>query len=507
MGRRRLVDAPAPRETPTGPRGPVDPGEKVVIPHDPVNEGAILAAVLADQRLLDQLLRRLLPDHFLVRENREAWAALGEVRRRGLDFDYPSVRAISGDAVADYLEGVELAGMPAGNIEWHVQNLLWDAARVAAARGPVPAFLEALRDPKAEPARVRSLSRQISGAFDGYEERKYLHDPDRLVRDQMLEIEQRVAGHATYPFGLPGLDFFDPVERGRRRMIPGTAPGEVTVITSVSGGGKSTTAANVALGLAFPEGVDSDAPGRKVCYGAWEMRGGTTLELIACISLGWSRTDLTDPGGASPDAPINTHEGRVLLQDRMRRIAERIRFMAMPFKRVAGEKPSNERNLDLLQGYIADSGCEVFIADLWKRCLRDASPEAEEDALIRQQAMVEELRIHAILLQQQRLKDIEMRPDKRPTREGIKGSGAWVEIADNIIAPHRPALWKRMDDDKIEIFVLKQRKGKWPLGIEFDWDADRGSISGGRPIEYDRLGEGTEFESKFLSQGGRRRTS
>lgn len=496
---------------PTGPRGPVaDPGEKVVIPHDPVNEVAVLSAALRDQDVLDGLLRRILPDHFLARENREAWVALGEVRRRQLKADDAAVRAVAGDAVAQYLVEVISGVEPAENLEWHVQNLLWDSARATAARGPVPAFLEALRDPRAEPERVRSLARQVSTAFEGYEDRLHLHDPDRLVREQMLEIEQRVAGHATYPFGLPGLDFYDPAG-GRRRMIPGAAPGEVTVVTSTSGGGKSTLTANLALGLAFPEGIESDAPGRKICYGAWEMRGGTTLELIACISLGWSRTDLTDPGGAALDAPINTHEGRVLLQERMARIASRIRFMGMPFKRRSGEKASNERNLDLLQGYIADTGCDVFIADLWKRCLRDASPEAEEDALIRQQAMVEELRIHAILLQQQRLKDIEMRPDKRPTREGIKGSAAWVEVADNIIAPHRPALWKRIDDDKIEIFILKQRKGKWPLGIEFDWDADRGLISGGRPIEYDRPGEATEYDGDFLNQrhprGPRRRVS
>jgi len=191
----------------------------------------------------------------------------------------------------------------------------------------------------------------------------------------------------------------------------------------------------------------------------------------------------------------------------MERIAERIAFLAMPFRRKSGEKPNNDRNLDILHGYIADSGCEVFIADLWKRLLRDASPEAEEDALIRQQSMAEETRTHGILLQQQRLKDVEQREDKRPTREGIKGSGAWIEVPDTIIGVHRPALWKRMDDNKLEGIVLKQRYGKWPLAVEFDWDAERGSITGGRPIDYDRPGEVTELDSDFLGQrrGGRKR--
>lgn len=494
---RRRIDKP--EET-----APRDPGERVVIPHDPVNEAAVIGAALCDVEKLDELLRKLLPDHFLARENREAWAALGELRRRGLNLDDSSLRAIAGDQIADYLAAIHNDGPRVENVGWHVGNLFWDSARASAARGPVPAFLEALRDPKAEPERVRSLARQVSGAFDGYEDRKYLHDPKRIVQEQMLEIEQRVGGHAAYSYGIPGLDFFDPAG-GRRRCIPGTAPGQITVLTGVSGGGKSTMVANMALGMAFPEGIDSDATGRRVVYGAWEMRGGMTLELLACLSLGWSRSDLMEGLGE-----VATHEGRVLLEERMHRIASRVRFMGMPFRRKPGEKPSNERNLDLLQGYIADSGAEVFIADLWKRCLRDASPEGEEDALIRQQAMVEDLRVHAILLQQQRLKDVEMREDKRPTREGIKGSGAWIEVADTIIAPHRPALWKRMDDNKLEAIILKQRYGKWPLAIEFEWDADRGSITGGRSIEYDRPGEATEFDGDFLNQrprGPRRRVS
>lgn len=480
-------------------------GEKVVIPHDPVNEIAVIAAAIGDQAILDKLLRRILPDHFIAREAREAWAALGEIRRRGLAVDRASLSATAGESVAAFLVEVTRTAPP-GNVDWHVSNLLWDSARATAARGPVPSFLEALRDPKAEPERVRSLARQVALSFEGHEDRRYLHDPAQLVREQMLEIEARVGGHASFPYGLPGLDWFDPDLSGigtKRRMIPGSAPGQVTVLTAISGGGKSTVAANMAIGMAFPEGVESDAPGRKVLYGAWEMRGGMTLELLACISLGWSRSELMSGIG-----PVASHEGRVLLSERMERIAQRIRFLGMPFRRKTGEKASNERNLDLLQGYIADSGCEVFFADLWKRCLRDTSPEAEEDALVRQQAMAEDLRIHAVLLQQQRMKDIEQREDKRPTREGIKGSGAWVEIADTIIAPHRPALFKRMDDNRLEVLVLKQRYGKWPLAVEFEWDAEQGSVLGGCPIEYDRPGEASELDSDFLRTGpkiGRRK--
>jgi replicative DNA helicase len=481
--------------------------EAATVPVDPVNEVALLARAISDQSVLDLLLRRLQPDHWQVREHREAWVVLGEVRRKGLAVDYAAIRATGGDAVAEYLTTVEMNADSAANVDWHVGNLLWDYARATAARGPVTAFLEALKDPKAEPGRVRSFARQIAMALEGHEDRKHLLDSRALVRDHMMEIEARVAGRACYSYGIPGLDYFDPELRGRRRMTPGPAPGQFTVLTGMSGGGKSTMAANMALGMAFPEGVDSDAPGRRVLYCAWEMSGGMTSELIACVSLGWSRSDLVDPDGAAPGAPIHTQEGRLALQTRMERIGERIKFLSMPFRRRPGEKPSNEKNLDVLQGYIADAGCDVVIADLWKRALRDTSPDEEEDALVRQQAMVEDLKVHMIALQQQRLKDVEQRPDKRPTREGIKGSGAWVEVADTIIGVHRPALWKRMTDDTLEAIVLKQRYGRWPLAAEFEWDADRGSIKGGRHVEYERPGEANEMDGDFLGQkpAGRRK--
>jgi hypothetical protein len=477
---------------------PKQEAPKVQLPHDSANESVIVAAafLFPSGRAL---LSRLVPDHFQQREHRELWQIFQEAEKRKLVLDIALIERLGSGDLARYLgELAELRPAEPQNIAYHVQNVLWDHARVSAARGPIPAFIEALRDPKAEPERVRGLARAIGQAFDGYEDRRYLLEPDALVRDQMKEVESRILGRSCFPYGIRGLDMFESQDAATKagsktmqRMIPGSAPGQITVITGVSGSGKTTMTANVVLGIAFPGWTEGDfaRPGRTVLYGAWEMRGGMTLELIACISLGWSRAELIEGVG-----PVRLPEGRAKLLERMTVIASRVRFLANPFRRKSGEKRSNERNLDIVQGYIADSGCEVFVADLWKRCLARIEPDEEEEALIRQQAMVEELDVHGILLQQQRLKDIELRPDKRPTREGIKGTGAWVEVPDTIIGVHRPALFKRVDDVTIEGIVLKQRYGKWPLGIEFPWDPDSGTIGVGRHIEYDRPGEANEFD-------------
>lgn len=484
------------------------------IPHDPANEAAVISAALSNPDLLKSLVRKVLPDHFLSREHRDVWGALGSMMRAGIEVDPAALRTSAGERVATLCEQLRSIA-PAKSIEWHVGNLLWDAARATAAKGPVPAFLQLLQDPRADRDRIVSLSRQITNAFQGYEDRRYRLDPIALVRDQMKKVEERAFGRADYPTGIPGLDRF---ENGRRRITVGLRPGNITVLTSTTGGGKSTTAARMTLGIAFPGGtiggtpwgseyepnaLRTDMPGRKVAYGSWEMQGGTTLELLAAMSLGWSRSEMSDPvdgeNGGFP-SPIRTDYGRRILQERMALIGTRVHFLANPFGKQVGErKGGNDRNLDILQGYLSDMGCEVFFADLWKKCLAQADPESEEMALNRTQTMADELMMHFVLLQQQKSKELEQRTDKRPSRDLIKGSGAWSEIADLILGAHRPGLWKKIVDNVLQLSILKQREGKWPLAVECDWDAEYGSITGGMSIDYDQIGEGNEMDQGIVA--------
>lgn len=461
--------------------------DAVQVHYDMVNEQVLLAAAMTDSGARRNLAQRLKPEHFLVESHRACWAAILDVERKGLEFHLSLVAG----ADVEYLRTLTAKwpdAPPEKNLLHQVELLGWDRQRALATSGPVSALLEALRDPKQTPDRVRALARSVGEAFDGAGESS-LREPSELVSSVMADVRKRRAGMACFPFGIEGLDRYEEGcelldERsaslaGRARMTPGAKPGQTTVLTALSGGGKSTMAAHMALGLA--------RQGRRVLYAAWEPGGNMTLELLACISLGWSRADMME--GRLSD------EDEVALEERAHAIAQHVRMMENPFRRKRGGKESNDANLDLVQQHVVDSGCEVFIADLWSRCLVNSHPDEEERALWRQQAMAEETRTHNILLAQQRLKDVEQRADKRPTREGIKGSGAWVEIGDTIIAPHRPALFKRIPDNRLEVLILKQRWGVWPLVVEFDWSAEFGSISNGRgiPFEHAEAGDLGEF--------------
>lgn len=496
--RRRREDSPEPKK-------PVE-GPQLTLPVNGANESTIAAAAFLHEASRNYLLLRLVPDHFQQQEHRDLWTILLDAKRRHLEVDLALVEQNGGPQLREYVaELSELKPEEPKNPGHHVALLLLDHARISAVRGPIPIFFQALRDPKTEVSTLAAAAKAIHQAFVGHDDRKFLRHEDVLIAETMRQVEARVEGQSTFAYGIKTFDHYQEVNFGatndllppdplepKPRMIPGAAPGQITVLTGVSGGGKSTVASSIAVGIAFPgwETGDFSTAGRRVLYGAWEMGDTVTYEGLACASLGWSRSDLKTGRGK-----IATREGREEFRARLETLKARIRIMGNPFRRSVGEKNTNEKNLDLLQGYISDSGCEVFVGDLWKRCLRHTEPDDEEEALIRQQAMAEEMRVHCILLQQQRLKDIEQRPDKRPTRDGIKGSAAWVEVADTIIGVHRPALFKSVPDDTLELIVLKQRYGKFPLVVSFRWDPETGRVSNGRHVEYVHPGEQNEIDA------------
>lgn len=494
MARRLMADAPPPPAPPTR-------SDAVKIPHDAVNEQVLIASAILDRDARKKLVLRIKPDAFMVKEHVEAWIAISELARQGLEYDPDTIRSIAGTRVdANYLEELLASRRNAPvNLEHHIAMLEWDRARIEAVRGPIAQLLESLKDPTTPPERVRALSQSIATTFERGTASSLLREPTALIQSAMAELRTR-RDRACYPYGIPGLDLQD--DRVRWRMVPGAAPGKVTVVTGVPGSGKSTVAARIALAQIMA--------GRRVAYGAWEMGDENTLELLAAMNLGWSRYKMST--GALND------DEETQLREQMEAISPYIRFLAVPGAPRAvgshtarGERATNERSLDQIHSVLSDSGADIFLADLWKRCLRQIDPEEEEQALVRQQAIAAETKCHCILLQQQRLKDIESRDDKRPTREGIKGSGAWVEVADTIIGVHRPALWKNIDDVTLELDVLKQRWGPWPMAIEFDWDSEFGSIKGGMSVSYDQpngdgaAGSSNEFLGPSLQNKSRKR--
>lgn len=450
---------------------------KVPMP-DPVTEQVILAAAIVDRPARKKLCAVLRADSFFAEGHPEAWDLIRELERLNLDYDPATVQQLSGGEVdASYLDGLALQRPKVPpNINHHLDVLRWDRARVECIRGPMSGAVEALADPTSKPSTVVSLVRAAATMLEGHGSLKYLRDPGQLVREQMAEVKRRRNGEACYEFGFEGFDrYADGPLEGQWRMIPGVAPKGMTVVTGAPGSGKTTVTAAAAVKQANAS--------RRVLYGAWEQGSGLTLELCASVSLGMSRTALST--GAITD------EQEVALEAEMERLSEWIRFFELPFDRGAAETAKkweiNNKRLDTIYEYLVATAPDVVIFDLYRRAFGDFDPDAEELALYRQQAMLQETNCHGILIHQFK-KEAEQRDDKTPTREALKGSGAWFEVPDTVIAIFRESMWKNVPDDTLKAFILKQRKGVFPLAVDFPWDADRGLLGVGMCADVPRPG-------------------
>lgn len=496
-----LEGEPEAQEAPAKPERPERVARQDVmrVPHDPVNEQVLLAAAIVDQPTRVKLLALVPSDSFFGKGHAAAWTGLAEIERRGLSYDPATLKQLTaGGADVDYLEQLVRARPEVPpNLSHHVDMLRWDRSRIEGARGPLAALIESLRDPSCNPERVKALAQQVGASFNQAGNGTGLRDPVELSRQTTQARHERRTGQPCFPFGLEGVDH----DGAQWHLIPGAAPKKITLLVGASGSGKSTVAMRMALA--------QEAAGRRVLMGAWENGSDVTLEAMAAmsldISLGRLRTGAIEP---EEDEALTREQDRLL---------ERVRFFDHPaacnsaqFRSAMANKKSYERNdvsLQMVSARIAETGADVFIGDLWERVLRTSDPSEEKDVLFATQDLMKLTKCHALLLHQFKKADMNSPSDsKRPSREAIRGSSAWVDVPDTILGVYRQALDKNVADEEAEILVLKQRYGIWPLAFSCKWDGDKGRIWGGRQIEYPRAGTGavdTFLEGGFTGMGKR----
>lgn len=431
--------------------------------YDAANELIVIGAAITDGKLRRELVHRLSSDEFLVPVHAPIWRALRSMADSGLDYTPEAARRLvldeGGDEEAvDYLESLD-ARVPE-NLEWHLNTLEWDATRCRILKGSVPELLRILKDPKATSADVVTSARAVTRGLEGGG-RRHMHRPAELHRQYRSEIAARRARRNVYPLGANAFD---------KNLTEGFMPGRTTVSAGLPGAGKSTVWLAFAIMLA--------KLGRRPMYCAWEMEAESLLDVsVAHLTRIELRRivqgDLSDEEAAR-------------IEKATRWVLKKVRFMGNPFfGKSSRGKPSNERNLDLLEGYIAESGCDVIIYDLWERCLAWRKPDDVAGALYRMQAMHTEYGVHGVVVQQLLLKDVEKRADKRPTRESIKGSGAYVEVADLIFGIHREGQFKNIEDETVETICLKQRKGKPNWSIRWKWNGSTCYLGEPSEVSYD----------------------
>lgn len=454
---------------------------KADVVYDAGNELWILRAAIASEHERARVVRAMRSSQFLAPGNAPIFEALKRFVAQKLDFDADLlerfVREEGGDVEGSYLrELIRSAAVPE-NLEWRLETLAWDSTRANVLQGPLQELVEALADPKAEADAVAARARGVARALESKSGRRAIRRGADLQRSYNADFRTRIAAPKIWRFG------FEPMEE---KFTEGVKPGRTTVIAGLSGSGKSTLMAEFLIRQA--------AMGRTPLYCAWEMPPDSMLDVIASSITNIALTRIVRGHVSEEEA------------DRVERAVswacEHIRFMDYPFsrRREASEgryskKESNDDRQDFLEGYLAESGSNLAVYDLWERMLCDLSYDGVTRALYRQQAMHEEFGIHGVIVHQLRGKDVEKRADKRPTREAIKGVGAFVEVADLIFGIHREGQLKSVPDDTVELICLKQRKGIANWSFRFDWLPETCRIRGGEEVSYDPGLDAADFDS------------
>lgn len=456
----------------------LDDDNVVTIEHDVTNEGIVIAAVLVDKKTRRKYVPKTSAESFIDTDHAVIWAAMKKLMAKHKDFDAQLLhKEIAGKVRLSYLKNLmkTYPDVPA-SMATHMSALLWDSTRARATGDSIPAFLRALKDNTESPATVHALAERVARSLAVTTDTSFMLDPKLLAAQQRLEIEKR-RDIACYEYGIKELDYYPD---GTHRCIPGAAPGKITNITAVSGSGKSVLAAYI--------GLQQARRGRKVLFGAWEMGPGDTLEAMANISF----SDVPPEGGlGNLGSRTATSTGAIdedeldTLEQRMAKIGEYVTFFEPPFHDDPGRIYTNDEVLAELHRMVVDSGADVVVYDLFERCMADGSPGAERRMLFGLQQIHKNTDTHGIICTQQKVKEVEKSPDKRPTRSTILGSQAWVDISDTIIGVHLPSKWKPIAADTIELLILKQRFGIWPQALQFEWDGDRMYIANGVEVDFE----------------------
>jgi hypothetical protein len=418
------------------------------------NEVAILAAVLKDPESSVATIRRVPAHQFLVAEHQAIWTVYREAvnRNHWMDRNWITrqLQAV-GDKHASFFK--HLFDQPAKpeSLADLIGTLDWDAKRFHAFENTLPELVSALASAASEPARVQALARRLS---DGLKHRgTEIIGPEQLVRDYQSKLTERATrDHGVWGIGLPGFD---------DALGLGFAPGGTSVVAGVSGAGKTS----VLLGWA----MQFAKLGRRVAYFALEEDVTALMDTVVSAHTGIDVTKIVQ-GKLSPE------EKRTCVAA-ARYYSKWITFIDNPFVDMylssgsSGKKLRNVDHIQVLAGFVAETGADVVIYDLWERAIVEGDPFSVGKALEITQRLHVVFGVHGIIAAQVNVKDMEKGTNFRAQRGDIKGVSKLVEVAHQIFMVERPGILDDGIEDKTTITTIwKQKVGKWPIRIAWDWE-------------------------------------
>jgi replicative DNA helicase len=459
-----------------------------VPPHDLDAEGAVLSAILLEREALDKVVTILQPEHFYSEANRRVFEGAVELSTRGTPVDIVSVAGwlrdrdrlgqVGGSAylaqLVDTVPSVAHVETYARMVKekWRIRQLIAICQRVAAEGygdvGEVQAFVDGAEQSVYEIARTPEANSV---------------QPIEPIIHSVFEQLERVAARGDQITGLTtgfkGLD----------DKTAGLHDGELTIIASRPGMGKTSLVLNMAVNVAAPRrievagddmGMDEGAsearetPGTGVAIFSLEMPREQLASRMVCaearVDVGNMRkgqlldrdwNNMTQAAALLYKLPIWIDDSPAL---NVLELRAKVRRLQAEFDRMQSDGRLGQRIGLVIIDYL-----QLMRAS---RQVQNREQEISEISRGLKQ-LSKELHVSVIALSQLN-RSVETRgtKDKRPQLSDLRESGAIEQDADNIIFLYREDYYDREAPEKrglAELIVAKQRNG--PTGrvkVRFD---------------------------------------
>lgn len=485
--------------------------DKKEIQFDAKNEQIVIGLMLVDAEIRNTLVRNLRQEDFIGDRHKSIFSGLVAITSQGLSFTEPTLIQTSPSDVGGIPYLYKLKSLVTervtslkNNIDFHLRILRLEKVKYQLLVKDLPAFHELLEDEDCNPEKLRRELRKLGGLSESVLTNSYVERDTSISEaykaDQKVVVGTRTIGYSILDRGTSPID--------NKRLTLGSAPGCVGVLAARPATGKSTFATNLARNIA--------KAGYKVVIGAFEMNKIPTTHLLIPQWIDEQRRKGADyPKVTITDLISRRYANSSILDEALNGLFSdgNLAIMRNPIYLAESRNsyskrmiPSeiNDRNLDLIENQVSNDSADVWIFDLWERLMFSKKQDDIAVALERMQAMAHYYQKFFLIVQQigrDYAKSVGKGDNKfvrPPTMNDIKNSGAYEEVADWIMLLHRPALYKRVPDDLLEVYCAKQRLGTWPWAVAFDFDGSIASITNGHRIDVRQY----EEETKTDADGG-----
>ena len=425
------------------------------VPQSPQAEQAVLGSMLTDPECVPEVLRDVRAEHFYNKTNREIYETILAMFNYGKTIDLVTVveqmieRGVyHEESTGNYLVELRRTTPTAANVGEYIsilrdKALQRDLGKVAG--GITQMVNEGLgsADEMLEKAEREVYALRKDRTIGGL---KPVSEIVQTVYEDLNRLAEEGGQIPGLPTGLADLD----------SAILGMNPGELILVASRPGMGKSSIAMNIAMHAA-------KSGGKAVAIFSLEMsREQLVIRLLSGESLVDSQKLLR--------GNLNAEEWKRIVSAASAISATRILIDDNPSLSVADMNAQCRRVRDL--GLVVVDYLQLMQSAGGRANSGENRQQAVADMSRMLKIMAKELGVPVLCLSQLS-RAAEGRQDKRPVLSDLRESGAIEQDADVVVGLYREAYYNREceNPNSAEAIILKNRKGR--LGtVELMWLAD-----------------------------------